>query len=230
MKCLETFGIALKMLKGDKLAIALSLFPIIIGGAIFYFSAYFIFGAIDDHMLAEFGPSVVKWGKALFLILLGIAFNFSFIFVVSLVATPFNDILSSRVEKKMEEKEDKSRINFASSCLRGLKRFAFLAMAGLVIGLLGFFPILAPLVIVLSGLMLSANFLDYSWGRHDFSLKQCFGDIRNNFLDYGLAGLIFFFAMSIPLMGIFLLPYGVVYYTVLFIKREREKASSLTTS
>ena len=84
-----------------------------------------------------------------------------------------------------------------------------------------FIPFLAPIGIFLSALLMSSTFLDYSWSRNDFPLKNCIKNLKDSAFIYAISGLFFMGLFTLPIINLFALPFGVVYYTLLFCgKRE----------
>ena len=226
LRSLKTFGISFKIIKGDKVAILLSLLPVAIGLTGLYFFSEWFFTGLPERFLKQFGGGMEnsRLLQGLLLMLLAVLYyfiiNLVFVMFVSVVAAPFNDLLSTRVGKKLGEAETASSHflkKFVRIWFNELKKIVCIGtLAGLSL-LLGFFPPLIPLSIILSALLLASSFLDYSWSRNNLSLGGCFKDIKKHCWSYGLSGFLFLFAFTIPVVNVFLVPYAVVYYTVLYV-------------
>ena len=232
MRALVAFKTSFDLLKGDKVAILLSLLPVAIGLTGLYFFSEWFFTGLRERILQYFGgvqeSSYFLHGVVLALLAVFYYFvvNLLFVLMVSVVAAPFNDILSARIGKKLgEDLNIVPSKNFFQRAVwvwfNELKKIAYIVALTTFSFLLGFFPPLLPLSIVFSSLLLSISFLDYSWSRHGFTLKECIKDVRKHFWGYGISGFLFLFAFTIPVLNIFLVPYAVVYYTVMYARGNR---------
>ena len=226
------FKVSFGLIKGDKVALLLSLLPVIIGLVGLYFFSEWFFTDLREQILRHFG--VAQDGSrllrglvaALLAVLYYFIVNLLFVLVVSVVAAPFNDLLSARIGRKLGEGSGVSPSGkffqrAARVWFNELKKIVCIVALTALSLLLGFFPPLLPLSLVLSSLLLSAGFLDYSWSRHGLTLGACVRDVRKHFLAYGLSGFLFLFAFTIPVLNVFLIPYAVVYYTVVYVRGER---------
>ena len=230
------FKTSFDLLRGDRVAIMLSLLPVAIGLTGLYFFSEWFFTGLRDQILRYFGyggeSSYFLQGVVVALLAVFYYFIVSllFVLVVSVVAAPFNDLLSTRIGKKLGEHSDVSVPgNFFRRALRvwfnELKKIMCIVVLTVFSLLLGFFPPLIPLSIVFSAFLLSAGFLDYSWSRRGFTLRECAGDVRKHFWIYGLSGFLFLFAFTVPIINVFLVPYAVVYYTVVHMRGDGKPLS-----
>ena len=160
--------------------------------------------------------------------------NWTFVLVVSVISSPFNDFISERVEKIKTESSDNS-LNSLQNLLKDvfktlfyeIKKVLFILFISLFVVLIDLFiPLLAPIGLFLSSLLMSSQLLDYSWSRHQYSLKECLTKLKSEWLIYSLSGFIFMILFSIPIFNLIFLPIGVVYYTLLFC--EGRKVMPLT--
>ncbi len=231
---ISSFGEAWSYYRKDKYVLLFSFIPVIIG-----FLLYSLLGNwlltdvyqwgneyISSHISSEGWLSFVSSILAVILgFVLLVLINFSFVLVVSLFASPFNDLISSRVERLAggEAPLDISRSikdsfkNITKIVINEIKKITIIAIISLVAFILSFF--FPPLTFVVSSLLLAVTFLDYSWCRHEMTLRKCLGNMKDSFLLYLLGGAVFMTLISIPILNLFLLSYGVVYFTVLFTKR-----------
>ena len=231
MKTLVTFKTAIEMLKKDKVAILLSLLPVIIGFTILWLVSEWFFIEMKGRFLQQFTP---KWDnpflEGVAVTLLAVLYyvfpltNFLFVLVVSIIASPFNDLLSARMARQLGESEKTDNAsNFLKRWLKAwlneLKKIVFFGCLSLFSILLGFlFPPFMLLVVAFSSLLLAANFIDYSWSRQERPFSECLREVRKNFWSYGLSGFLFLSAFSLPIINIFLVPYAVIYYTILSLE------------
>ena len=229
MRLLKAFGISFRMIKGDRIAILLSLLPVAIGLTGLYFFSEWFFTGLPEKLLQQFGSGVetslfLQGVVVMFLaVLYYFIVNLLFVMFVSVIASPFNDLLSARIGKNLGERVTVSPDhNFLKRALRvwlnELKKIVCIGMLTVFSLLLSFFPPLIPLSVILSSLLLATGFLDYSWNRRGLSLVGCLKDIKKDCWNYGLSGFLFLFAFTIPLVNVFLVPYAVVYYTVLYVE------------
>jgi len=242
---IKSFTSSFKVLQKDKWTLALGMIPVLLGSIVYYFLGLWLYGDVlamgkewVENSLSSGGWGTVAYYMMMILLTVVMYFliSWTFVLVVSIIASPFNDLLSSRVEKVLlNEVPESISESFANTfkkifitLLNETKKIAVIAIISLASFSLSFFPLLVPISVILSGLLLSANFLDYSWSRHDIALKGCLNGIRKSLLIYTVSGVVFLTLLSIPLVNIFCLPLAVIYFTVLFIENkhsslEREK-------
>ena len=234
----KVFFKSIQVIKQDKYILFLSLIPVFLGSLIYFFLGKFLYGDILEKgsKWVESTVNAGEWGSVIYyvlMILLTILMYFivswTFVLIVSVIASPFNDILSSRVEKLIFKeqmtpiKESFLNIfkNLVKTILNELKKIVFIVFITLISFSLSFIPILVPISLILSGLLISANFLDYSWSRHELSLTECLSSIRKSFIENTVAGLLFMTLLSIPLVNIFCLPFAVIYFTILYHSKDK---------
>ncbi|EQC44425.1 etoposide-induced protein 2.4 [Bacteriovorax sp. BSW11_IV] len=216
-----------KMLKKDKYILMLSLIPSAIGIVLYYFVGTYFFTDFYNWCLGFITPYFedIKLVAGILKFFFGILFFFiagwTFFLVVSLVASPFNDLISSRVEYQVAEiKPADEPFSFGKVfgvIKNEIKKILFIFLVtiiGLILGL--FFP---PISFLVSAILMAVTFLDYSWSRHNFTVAQCIDDLKSSFVTYLISGIIFMFAISIPVLNVFFLPIGVIHFTTLFSKK-----------
>jgi len=230
---ISCIGVALKMFKEDKWIPIFSLVPVIVGATIYYFLGGYIYGDVLNMGKAWIETSVNSsgWGSFLYYIMVGILtigfyflLSWTFVLVVSGIASPFNDVVSRRVEKVLagEVPEDiaaslsRMSLRFLGTIVNELKKIAFIIVLSILALVVSFIPMLAPIGVVISAILLAVGFLDYSWSRHGMHFRDCVNDVRKHLFSYGIMGGVFLALISIPIVNLFLLPFGVVYFTVLF--------------
>ena len=231
------FTQALKVIRGDKVIVLLGIIPLVIGIICYalLWSWPFRFALKQgDHLIEQY-LSIGNLSGIFYYLLMGIllvAFwwllNWTFVLLVAFLATPFNDMISERVERSMKGVNLPSMKESYAKMIKGLgavmineiKKISLIFCLSLMAFLLSWIPLLIPVSVILSALLMSVNFLDYSWCRHRLKLKECVADIKSSPLLYSMAGGIFLFLVSIPLVNL-LIPCGAtVYYTVLFNRQK----------
>ena len=232
MDTLSTFKTAFHIMKKDKVILFFSLVPILIGIVGFYFLFDVMFVDLKSWTMAQIGFSSAPdsvWGRVvggfltvLITVLYYFAINFFFVLFVSIVSSPFNDLISARVEKNIisdsvtATSTDGIIQKIGGILLNEIKKICFIGCVSLVAVLLGLFPFFVPVSILLSSILLAVNFLDYSWSRQDLTFTQCLKNVKHSYFSYGISGFIFLSGFSIPFFNLLLLPYAVVYYTVIY--------------
>ena len=228
-----SFGIFFK----DKKIILFSLVPVFIGIALYYFIGnWFISEALLLSKTWVASKIQIGFlGKIIYYLLVGVMtvatyfiVNWTFVLFVSLIASPFNDIISERAEKALLNKPPLEMDESFSLMLKKitfiifneLKKISLILFLTFVALVLGFIPFLSPLSIIVSAFLLAVGFIDYSWSRHDLKFRDCIKLARKSFISYSLSGGIFLVLIAIPVLNLFILPFAVVYYTVLFTKKE----------
>ncbi|MFG1500633.1 EI24 domain-containing protein [Halobacteriovorax sp. XZX-3] len=228
---------SMNILKADKKIILIALCPVLIGFILYYSLGHYAFSEVSawGHGYINEKYPEQGWVSTVFsgvlIILLGVIINWTFFIVVSVIASPFNDMLSSRVEmiyKLQKESTDtftQTMKRLPSILMNELKKIGVIVVLSIInIGIGFFFP---PITFVLGGLILAISFIDYSWSRNNLTFAECVGDIKSGFLPYLLGGVGFMILISIPLLNLFFLPLAVVFFTVIYCElRVKEIASS----
>lgn len=241
---LTSFKPASAQIFKDKVNIILAGIPVIMGILLYYFLGAWVYGSVMEQgnmLIKEYvsegtmGQFVYYIVAAILTIMLYFLVNWTFVLVVSAIASPFNDMLSTRIEKRLEGKTPDSLQQTFSSMIKRLagtllnegKKIAFVIFLSVLALVLGFFPILTPLSVFLSILLLSIQFLDYSWARHDIKFGNCFGDLRRHVIGYALGGAFFFIIVSIPVVNLIVPPLATSFFTILWMKNN-ERINQVT--
>jgi CysZ protein len=155
----------------------------------------------------------------------------TFVIVVGLIASPFNSMLSSRIETILAGKpvgEDRSKTlsamasSLGSTFLNEIKKLVFIAVVAGIAFVLNLFPLFYPVGIFLVAVLFAVQFVDYSWSRHDMSFGQCLGDVFRNIIPYSASGFLFLLMVSIPIINAFIPAFATSYFTVLWLKRQKK--------
>ncbi|MBF0207158.1 MAG: EI24 domain-containing protein [Oligoflexia bacterium] len=153
--------------------------------------------------------------------------NLTYLLVVSIFASPFNDYISKRAEfligKTRATTGDSTDDGwgfrtFGNLMKREIKKISLILFVSILTVLLNLLPILFPLSFLLTGILISWQFSDYAWSRHELELPVIITEIRKNLLLYCLSGWLFLILLSIPLLNVLVIPFAVIYYSIV-VKR-----------
>lgn len=233
MNFIKAFGQALSVMKNDKWIVVLSMVPVAIGVGLYYWLGSWLYGDVltwgnewvKESIDNDTWGNVISWAVGIVMtVVLYFIISWTFVLIISIIASPFNDVISSRVERailgKSEEKVGESFSKMFARIFRILwnesKKIVFIILLSLIGFLLSLVPFLVPVSVVISATLLAVGFLDYSWSRHEMKFGECVSDLRKSFASYMLGGVVFLFLIAVPVLNLFLLPYAVVYFTVLY--------------
>lgn len=244
---LNSLTLAWHYQRKDKIILFFSTIPIVIGSLLYYWLGAWLFtdvlGAGKAWIVEKLSDG--SFGNILYYLLVGIftaalffIINWTFVLVVSLIGAPFNDIISSRVMKLIDnEKQDDLKETFSAllknvfrTVWNEIKKIIVIIGFSLIALLLSMIPILLPVSIGITALLLASEFLDYSWSRDKLSIGKCFGNLTSKIMTNTLSGLIFLVLMTVPIVNLIAFPYGVVYFTILYTKRKKQLEPHLEES
>lgn len=240
MLFITLFPRALSLIFKDKMLLMLSFVPLIIGTVLYSFIGSwfykFVMGRGEAYIQAQLGDgtgaSIVYYILvAVMTVLLFFIVNFTFVLIVSVLASPFNDLMSKRIEKKFygitpTDSGEGFLISAVKIIFNEIKKITLIVLLTLLSLVLSFIPILAPITIFVSAILLAVQFLDYSWSRHDLPANECLRDVLNNLFGYGVGGVAFVALMSIPGINLLALPLGVVYFTCFWLEKNKDSIKS----
>ena len=231
---------ALRNITKDKVNFVLALIPVSIGIALYYFLGSWIYETVmgSGQELIESYISKETWGAvvyyiaaALLSVMLFFLVNWTFVLVVALIASPFNDILSSRIEKKMRGETNLdigptftrmfSKIFY--TLFNEIKKILFILILSALSFFFGYIPLLAPVAVFIAIILLAVEFLDYSWSRHDMKFGECVKDLRRNLAGYSFGGAFFFMMVSVPLINLIVPSLATSYFTTLWVKNNESR-------
>lgn len=232
---LKNFKDSLALFKRDKGLLLLGLVPLMIGLIVYSLLGKLIYvdflAYLNSYLEGQLGSEgwfhVVKvLITALLTLLFYFLISWTFISVVGIFACPFNDLMAGRVEKlylRQETSEAGASLSRLFSKLvytvfNELRKI-FFVMSLTILGIILSF-ILPPIGLIFSSILIAVSFVDYSWGQHDLNVRGCLKNYKRSFWVYTLSGLIFMFWVAIPLVNLLALPFGVVYFSLLFVKKE----------
>lgn len=224
----------------DKVSLLLAIIPILIGGILYYFTGKAIFSTImsygqdyiSNYVSNETLGSVANIivGSILSILLYFIV-NWTFVLIVSVIASPFNDVLSTRLEKSylgeelpsLNESISRTFRNFVKVIINEVKKISFIISLSLLAVLIGFIPLLTPVSVMIGAFVLSTEFLDFSWGRHSMNFKQIKAELKRNLISYSLGGSFFMLLVSIPFINLLVPSWGTSYFTILWVKNNESR-------
>jgi len=238
---LVSFKNTFTFLRKDKILLFFSIIPAFIGISLYALVGHWIFNKflsisrplIDSHIQNQnLGVLFYYFIVAIFGFILFFIVNWTFFLAVSVISSPFNDLISARVELlsggNPPEDWEKSWRKLTKRAFKiifneGKKVILILILTFMAL-ILNFIPILAPISLVISAALMSVQFLDYNWSRHDMNVRSCLNDFRKNFLPYTVSGLAFSVLMTIPIVNLLFLPLAVIFYTNLWNQKRNQNS------
>jgi CysZ protein len=228
---------SLTYLLKDKVNFTLASFPVLVGIALYAFLGRFAFTRGLDYARELINSNLTKGSFAdiIYYLLVGVItvalfflINWTFVLLISIIASPFNDLISKRVAKAEQGLEPIGLgegfsfmfKNLIKTLLNEIKKVCLIVGLTILAVIASYIPFLTPLSLLLTALLLAAQFADYNWSRHNLTVSQCIGDMRRNFFGYSLSGAVFLFLISVPLVNIFIAPLATAYYAIIWVKNE----------
>ena len=232
---ISSLGRSWKLMTANKTNILLSAIPVLFGIILYAFAGMQFYSyvagqgesVISGYISSDTLGSVVAFVlKAILTIMIFFFTNWTFVMVVTIFAGPFNDILSSRIEKQIKHEElwnlsESLKLvgaKFFANLFNELKKISFIIFVGLIAFIIGYIPLLTPISIFLAILLLAVGFLDYSWSRHSVSFRSCVGDVRKHLIRYSIGGGVFFLLVSVPVVNLIVPPLATCYFTLLWVR------------
>jgi CysZ protein len=235
---IAAFRKSLNYIFRDGVNFSLAMVPILLGLSLYIYLGKRAYSDGMEWMRAMVTNHITagSWGDFLYYILISILtivvfflISWTFVLVVSILASPFNDLISARVEraelgqKQLSFSDASSNMfsKFFKTILNESKKILVIAILAIISMLFNFIPVLVPISIVLSALLLAIQFVDYSWSRHNLRFASCLQDLRSNWLRYIASGLVVLVFVSIPVINIFVTPIASAFYTILWVKNHK---------
>ncbi len=234
---LGAWPVALRMVFKDPVNLMLFLIPGVVAMVLYLIVGAYALkngtelteGLILKYVVSkEVGSALYYLVTGLMTLLFFLLVSWTFVLLVGVLASPFNDLMSARIERKLggmapprsEGGFSAAFTGMGRTILNELKKITgILAVTVVAVGL-NFFPLLYPIALVLLALLMSAQFLDYSWSRHSWGAGRCFKDLVGNFWGNFVAGAMFLGLIAIPLFNALVPGLATAYYTVLWTKRQ----------
>lgn len=239
MNEVKLLPLSLRLIFKDPINLLLAIIPTLLALSIYIFFIVLIFKNSDYFgvLLHDWipNPQTAGWvGKlitAIFIIFMFLVMSWTFVLFSGIISAPFNSLLSARIEEKLAGLTPTSDAKQSfSTILKGLgktfinetKKIIFVIVLTGLAFVLNLFPLFYPVGLFLLALVLSIQFVDYSWSRHDMSFSQCVGDIFKNIFSYGGYGLVFLVLITIPLINALIPALGTSFFTVLWLSRQKK--------
>ena len=235
---LNSYIQSFRLIFKDPVNIMLALIPVTVGLGLYiwggsYFigeATTFVRGWVEGHVSGDTWGSIVYYILISFVTVLAfLVVNWTFVLFVSILACPFNDLLSERIEKQylgheaelLSKSIGKLTFRLWKTLFNEIKKIIVIILAVLLSFSLSFIPLLVPVSYILTALILAAGFIDYSWSRHNLSFRDCLLDLKKGAMSYGISGIVYVTLIAIPVINLFILPFAVVHYTILFIENKK---------
>lgn len=205
------------------------IFGVILYSAFFFLAYDFIGQTLQPYLVQAFNINqmgfIVRWTLMAVITIIGFFLvNWTFVLVVSLFAAPFNDFLSESIADELEGKPFKRDRGFWNEILPFIwnetKKISVIVFFSFVAFTLSFIPILLPLSIWISFILIASQFTDYSWSRDKLTTKQCLNDVRKNLFGYSLSGGMFFLFISVPMINLLVPAWATAHFTLLYAKKK----------
>ena len=237
---LKAFPLSIKMILTDPVNFMLALFPTLVALAIYFLSIVGIYRNSDQIsvMLRGYLNSpdqasiLAKVLTAILIIFVFFIMSWTFVIVVGIISAPFNSLLSSRIEQKLVQRVimdenhahaiEQVRSTLAQTFKNEFKKVVFLVLVAGVAFVLNLFPLFYPIGVFLIATLLSVQFVDYSWSRHDMHFGACMKDIGQNVVPYFISGAIFLALVAVPIVNALVPAFATSYFTVLWLYRKKK--------
>ena len=216
---------ALQLIFDQPKLLGLSLAPIVSAVVVFSLMIYGLLAGAWAFAHAAFLSAVASYSGIVFImvsILVLIAFSFFAInilmFLMSLLASPFNDVLAENTERKLGLKDVPhwSAGRFIRVFWIDFRKSVITLFTAIIFSLGMLIPVANILFFIGMALLNTFTFITYPQSRREQGLLQSLLWIRNHFfLSLGF-GITTFLLFSIPVIDIFALPISVVAGTLLF--------------
>lgn len=183
-----------------------------------------IMGWFPDWMVALYW---LVWGIALIVLLVLILFVFTF--VANIIASPFNAILSIKVEQALTGTAPQSSVSLwlilPRSLGRELRKLLYILprlMGLLLITIIPVVNIIAPFLWVLFGAwMMCIQYADYAADNNDVSFSELKSRLGSGRLDALMFGLPAYLLLTVPVVNLILMPIGVAGGTRFWVEHLR---------
>ncbi len=233
MKMNNSFKRANEILKKDKKIILFSFIPVCIGVIFYSFLGHWIYTDVLKYvqgLVSGYTGDGGMLSTALYWILgvlltVGVYFlvSWTFILVISILAGPFNDIIAERI---LHANNIKVASTFSThGIIKGLskvlyfelKKFVVIITLTLSAFVMGIFPILTPIAIILNIMVFVSNFYSFSWSHLHTPVRTMISSLFKNIIKNLLFGAPLLFLTMIPFVNLLVYPYCVVFFTQYWI-------------
>ena len=209
-----------------------AIMPLLINIIIFGIGLYFTFSWIETLRL-QFEAWLPSWLDVLsyilwplFIISAGVIIVYLFTTITQILASPFNAILSEKVEASLNLPTATTESNLSfwqalkNAPIREISKFVkSLKWIALMI-ILSFVPGLNLLVPLIAGWLMAIDYLDYPADNRGYSFSESIKHIQSNRFNHLLFGLIVSLVSLIPIVNLFIVPAAVAGGTALWHKSQ----------
>lgn len=233
MKVTKSFTQGFKLILSDKINFLMALIPILLGATLFYFLGDYILddlhAILKEYIVNKLGDSgwssfLEKLVFGLLSIIVFLIVNWFFVIIVTILASPFNFILSNRIRKTLNGEEVPGMgeeiksfwSNFFRTILDEIKKSLLIIFLVVLSLILSFVPVLNFAVWAINALLFSYDYLDFSFSHYEYSYQQLVKNYRMNFFIYLLSGVGFLLIISVPVVNIFIPALACAHFTVLY--------------
>ena len=205
-----------------------AIIPLLINMSIFGIGLYFMFGWVETLRL-QFETWLPSWLDFLsyvlwpaFILSAGVIIVYLFTTVTQILASPFNAILSEKVEAqlKLPTATEESNLSFwqalKSAPAREISKFIKSLKWIFLMIVLSFIPGLNILVPIIAGWLMAIDYLDYPADNRGISFKESLAKIHSNRFHHLTFGLLVSFISLIPIVNLFIVPAAVAGGTALW--------------
>ncbi len=230
----KPFFQALNLIFKDKVNLIYTLLPLSLAIVIYGFGISYAYGLFKEWLHVYLRSTIdsetigfmAYYALIAFLtVLCFFLINWTFVLITSIIASPFNTLISERIAKTLNLKPapTASDRNFLARSLwiviLETKKVLLIALLSFVTIVVGYIPLLTPIALILTFLLISIQFVDYSWSRVDLKIKDCFKDTIGHLFFYIPAGGLFFLLINIPLVSLFVPAIATAYFTIYWENR-----------
>ena len=236
MNIASIFKESLTIYKKDKWIIFFTFIPVIIGIFLYAFIGTYLYTDVlswgSDWIRQKitsdtFGTFIVYFMVTLLTVAFYLVLSWTFTLIVSVISSPFNDVLSRRVERVVLGQEADSIVESMSQVGRGffgtifneIKKIVFILLVTILSFLISFIPLLTPVSLILSSYLMTVTFIDYIWSRKSLSVSQCLNHLRKGLIVYFISGFIFLGLVAVPFVQFLVIPLGVTFFTIMYTRR-----------
>lgn len=221
---------AIRFLRRNNGLVKYALIPFLINLFIFTLGSILAWMYFTDWLHALLPSHASGWYWAIiyyitaiiFIIFLLIMLVMAFTFIGSIIASPFNEILSEKTEKILTGKWNEDPFSFklligdiGRSIGQEIKKLTFFGMVFIFLLFLNVVPVLGnfmylPLQLGCTFLILAMEFVDFAMSRRRMSFRQKISYTYHHAMPLLSFGSVVFLIGLIPLLNYFLLPIAVV--------------------
>jgi CysZ protein len=229
-----------KLLKNDKNLRLLGIIPALMSLTLYTVALVISSLYIDDIMSWSIRANMNDYNlylKSLIYILsfllLGFILYFVTFFIVSILSIPVCATLSQKVliqsgYKSPTQKSFKENIfTFVSMARVSILKLGFLIVISAMLFVASFIPVIAPVAVYLSLILLTLDCMDYSMEQDEMNLKQRFQFMFDHWIEFSGFALCMAIILAIPFIHFILLPSAVLGTSVLYTRLQMTKQGNI---